>query len=164
LGSHCGSSVRWWNEKINEIKRSRVRSPARQVFGMYTLQCCCHNLACIVIVCTYMKKYSFKNYKKRPTGENSPNLVTPWSGTAKNLEIKLALMTRVARWCIFKPKIQIWVKFGGSCNRRYWNILCLFGLFYDHSVYIFCGHLDYFPPFWYVALIKIWHPCLSLPM
>jgi hypothetical protein len=27
-GSHCGSAVKWWNEKINKIKRSRVCSPA----------------------------------------------------------------------------------------------------------------------------------------
>jgi hypothetical protein len=25
---------------------------------------------------------------------------------------------RVARWYIFKPKVQIWVNFGGSCNGR----------------------------------------------
>jgi hypothetical protein len=31
---------------------------------------------------------------------------------------------RVARWYIFKPKIQFWVKFGGSCNGRCWYILC----------------------------------------
>jgi hypothetical protein len=24
----CGSAVKWWNEQINEIKRSRVRSPS----------------------------------------------------------------------------------------------------------------------------------------
>jgi hypothetical protein len=29
LGSRCGSAVKGWNEKINKIKRSRVRSPAR---------------------------------------------------------------------------------------------------------------------------------------
>jgi hypothetical protein len=29
LGSRCGSVVKWWTDKINEIKRSRVRSPAR---------------------------------------------------------------------------------------------------------------------------------------
>jgi hypothetical protein len=26
--------------------------------------------------------------------------------------------TRAARWFVFKPKIQIWVNFGGSCNGR----------------------------------------------
>jgi hypothetical protein len=27
-------------------------------------------------------------------------------------------LTRVARWFVFKPKIQIWVNFGGSCKGR----------------------------------------------
>jgi hypothetical protein len=27
--------------------------------------------------------------------------------------------TRIARWFVFKPKIQIWVNFGGSCTGRY---------------------------------------------
>jgi hypothetical protein len=26
------------------------------------------------------------------------------------------LQRRVARWFVFKPKIEIWVNFGGSCN------------------------------------------------
>jgi hypothetical protein len=26
--------------------------------------------------------------------------------------------SRVARWFVFKPKIRIWVNFGGSCNGR----------------------------------------------
>jgi hypothetical protein len=60
---------------------------------------------------------------------------------------------------IFKPKIPIWVNFGGSSNGRsyfmaVWSILrpfgigilWPFGLFYGHLVYlrplgIFCGHL-----------------------
>jgi hypothetical protein len=29
-----------------------------------------------------------------------------------------AVVDRVARWFVFKPKIQIWVNFGGSCNGR----------------------------------------------
>jgi hypothetical protein len=44
------------------------------------------------------------------------------------------------------------------------------GIFYDHLVYltaignilwpfgIFCGHLVYFPPFWYFVPRKIWQP------
>jgi hypothetical protein len=38
---------------------------------------------------------------------------------------------RVARWYIFKPKIQIWVNLGG-------------GLALKDVVGIFCGHLVYF--------------------
>jgi hypothetical protein len=33
---------------------------------------------------------------------------------------------------IFKPKMPIWVNFGGSCNGRCWYILWPFGLFYGH--------------------------------
>jgi hypothetical protein len=29
---------------------------------------------------------------------------------------------RVARWFVFKPKIQIWVNFGMSCSGRWWYI------------------------------------------
>jgi hypothetical protein len=36
------------------------------------------------------------------------------------------LQTRVARWIVFKPKITIWVKFGGS-----WNVKNV-GIFHDH--------------------------------
>jgi hypothetical protein len=44
------------------------------------------------------------------------------------------------------------------------------GIFYDHLVYftaignilwpfhLFCGHLVYFPPFWYFVPRKIWQP------
>jgi hypothetical protein len=38
--------------------------------------------------------------------------------------------SRVARWFVFKPKIQIWVNFGGSCNGRCWYILWTLGPFY----------------------------------
>jgi hypothetical protein len=38
--------------------------------------------------------------------------------------------TRVARWFVFKPKIQIWVNFGGSWNGRCWYILWTLGPFY----------------------------------
>jgi hypothetical protein len=30
--SYCGAAVKWWNEKINEIKISWVCSPARAIF------------------------------------------------------------------------------------------------------------------------------------
>jgi hypothetical protein len=42
---------------------------------------------------------------------------------------------KVARWFIFKPKIQIWVNFRGSCNGRCWYILWSFGIFYGNTVY-----------------------------
>jgi hypothetical protein len=41
---------------------------------------------------------------------------------------------RVARWFIFKPKIPIWVNFGGSLRLE--------------NVDIFYGHLEYFKNKW----------------
>jgi hypothetical protein len=43
--------------------------------------------------------------------------------------------TRVARWFIFKPKIQIWVNFRATCNRKLCYILWPFGQFSGHLVY-----------------------------
>jgi hypothetical protein len=34
-----------------------------------------------------------------------------------------SLLFRVARWYIFKPKLQIWVNIGGSCNEKCWYIV-----------------------------------------
>jgi hypothetical protein len=39
----------------------------------------------------------------------------------------------VARWFVFKPKIPILVKLGGSWNRKCY-ILWPFGIFYGHLV------------------------------
>jgi hypothetical protein len=56
--------------------------------------------------------------------------------------MKLRFSVRVARWYIFKQKIQIWVNFGGSCNWRCWYISCSFGRSSDiWYTYIFYGHL-----------------------
>jgi hypothetical protein len=86
--------------------------------------------------------------------------------------------TKVARWYIFKPKLPIWVNFGGSCNGRCLYTLWPFGIFYGHLVYftaiwstlkpfgIFCGHLVFFIAKWYFFLLwyfverKIWQPWL----
>jgi hypothetical protein len=60
------------------------------------------------------------------------------------------VLVRVARWHIFKPKIPIWVNFGGSPNRRCWYVLRPFGLYFNGSlVYLlmlgkFYGYLVYF--------------------
>jgi hypothetical protein len=40
------------------------------------------------------------------------------------------LLSRVARFYIFKPKLLFWVNLGGSCNGRCWYILWPFGIFY----------------------------------
>jgi hypothetical protein len=70
---------------------------------------------------------------------------------------------RVARWHIFKPKIPIWVNFGGSRKGRCWYILWPIGLFYVHLVYsvsiwYMLWLFGIFFPFWYVVPRKIWLP------
>jgi hypothetical protein len=55
------------------------------------------------------------------------------------------LASRVARWYIFKPKIQIWVNFERPAMVYYYSHLVKvrpFGTFYDHLVYVH--------PFWYI--------------
>jgi hypothetical protein len=49
--------------------------------------------------------------------------------------------TRVARWFVFKPKIQIWVNYGAPWNEKklvyymaLWNIFLPFGIFYGNLV------------------------------
>jgi hypothetical protein len=49
---------------------------------------------------------------------------------------------RVARWFVFKPKIPIWVNFGGSCYGKSWYILWPLETLF--------GHLVYFVVIWYI--------------
>jgi hypothetical protein len=76
--------------------------------------------------------------------------------------------SRVARWHIFKPKILIWVTFGGSCTERCWYNICPFGLFYSHTVY-FAAIWYILWLFWYICSCfgmlyheKNWQPCLAV--
>jgi hypothetical protein len=62
---------------------------------------------------------------------------------------------RVARWYIFKPKIQIWVNFGGYCRGTCWHFLWHFGLFaaiwYNLRPFgIFNANLVHFVDIWYI--------------
>jgi hypothetical protein len=50
---------------------------------------------------------------------------SPWLGTLSN-----GAESRVARWFVFKPKIQILVNFGGSWIGRWWYILWTLGSYY----------------------------------
>jgi hypothetical protein len=50
--------------------------------------------------------------------------------------------SRVARWFIFKPKIPIWINFGGPKIGKCWYILWPSG--------IFDGHLGYFMTICYI--------------
>jgi hypothetical protein len=59
-----------------------------------------------------------------------------------------ALKSRVARWFVFKPKIPIWVNFGGPYIGKLENG----DIFYGHEEYlmeIFYNHLVHFFRFWY---------------
>jgi hypothetical protein len=58
------------------------------------------------------------------------------------------IWTRVARWFLFRPKIPIWVYFGGSWNRKCCYIFWSFGIFYDHWVYIMA--FAHFIVIWYI--------------
>jgi hypothetical protein len=63
--------------------------------------------------------------------------------SACEYECCFQLGDRVARWHNLKPKIAIWVNFGGSCNGRCW---------------CFLGRLVYFTSKWYTYLhIAIWN-------
>jgi hypothetical protein len=80
-----------------------------------------------------------------------------YTKTAKHT--KLLPNYRVARWFLFKPKILIWVNFGGPQIGNFLYILWPFGLFYRH--------LGYFMIIWYIfsgfdityVPRKIWQPC-----
>jgi hypothetical protein len=68
-----------------------------------------------------------------------------------------SLETGVARWCVFKTKIQILVNFLGLWNEKMVNSKIIrntlrpFGIFYDRLViYIHSANLVYFPQFWYI--------------
>jgi hypothetical protein len=61
---------------------------------------------------------------------------TRWRSTFAYLDI----VSRVARWFIFQPKIPIRVNFGGPWNGEGWYILYSFEIYY--------GHLVHFMSFW----------------
>jgi hypothetical protein len=69
--------------------------------------------------------------------------VSNWSPNEELGGAEAGLQSRVARWYIFKPKIPIWVKFGGCCDVIFWYILWPFGLCLCY------GHLVYFVAIWY---------------
>jgi hypothetical protein len=73
------------------------------------------------------------------------------------------LRLRVARWCIFKPKVQVWVNFGRPLNGHCWYILWScgllygpFGLFYGHMVILYI-----FPRFGILCPEKSGNPASS---
>jgi hypothetical protein len=82
-------------------------------------------------------------------------------------ETAIAIRSRVARWFVFKPKIQICVNFRGSCNGRCWYILWTLGtVFYILWTFgIVRGNLVYIFLSWYFVPRKFWQPwlrCINL--
>jgi hypothetical protein len=83
------------------------------------------------------------------------------------------LLSRVARWRIFRPKNPNLGKFWRDLQWKMYN-LWPFGLLYSHLVYftaiwcilwpfgIFAGYLVYFTPLWYAVPRKIWQPCQTV--
>jgi hypothetical protein len=59
--------------------------------------------------------------------------------------------------CILKPKIPIWVIFGGSCNGRCWYISRQFDTFHNHLVYFVAIWYMYFVAIWYMYFVAIWY-------
>jgi hypothetical protein len=67
------------------------------------------------------------------------------------------LITSVARWIVFKPKIQIWVNFEGLAME---DDGIFYGLLVRFTVlFILYANLVYFSPLWYFVPRKIWQPC-----
>jgi hypothetical protein len=63
-----------------------------------------------------------------------------------------AIQIRVARWYIFKPKIQILVNFEGSSERRCWYIshIDIWSILRIFAILHIKGHLVYFVVIWYI--------------
>jgi hypothetical protein len=79
--------------------------------------------------------------------------------------VDVVSICRVARWFVFKPKIQIWVNFGGSWNGRCWYVLWTLRPFYSLLLYFMdilysLFNLLYIYRFGILYQEKIWQPWL----
>jgi hypothetical protein len=69
----------------------------------------------------------------------------------------IRVQSRAARRFILRPKIPIWVYFGGPWNEKCWYILRLFGI----KMAVWCSFLPFgifFPVFGKFRPRKIWQP------
>jgi hypothetical protein len=74
-----------------------------------------------VLVCCKKKNLATLTLTDRQANKKVKASITLESSVedARRQSFRLrSLSLRVARWFVFKPKIQIWVNFGGSCNGR----------------------------------------------
>jgi hypothetical protein len=96
------------------------------------------------------------------------NFITIVTSVCVCMFIRRPTLNRDARWYIFKPKIQICVNFGSSCNGRCWYMLWPFGIFFGHLVYflviwfIFWSFGMYIFVIWYISwsfgiFLVIWY-------
>jgi hypothetical protein len=96
----------------------------------------------------YLDRAITSRYKRSKISSQSQRTVTMLKSATRYF-----FPVRVARWFVFKPKIQIWVNFGGSCNWRWLYILWTPGPFYGLFMYILWtfgiihGNLVYFSRF-----------------
>jgi hypothetical protein len=103
---------------------------------------------------------SNKTFRKLSFAKKSAESWLQW-------KIYLAIATlirnsaRVARWFVFKPKIPIWVNFGGPYagifygHLEYFTVICNISWPFGNIVVIW---YRYFPAFWYIVSRKIWQP------
>jgi hypothetical protein len=70
------------------------------------------------------------------------------------------VQSRVARWFVFKPKIPIWVNFGGPRNEKGGYNLWPFGIYYFHLVHFMVIWVILWPfgIFWYIVSRKSGNP------
>jgi hypothetical protein len=108
------------------------------IFGIFDpvlVFCIKKNLATLVRV----------GWQKKETRKNADEVNDTIAAGAG--ELSEYFQTRVARWRTFKPKIAIWVNFGGSCNGRYWSYWsAIWSILWP--IGIFCGYLVHFYNLW----------------
>jgi hypothetical protein len=109
----------------------------------------------------------FFEWKLKKRKLNRDREVTLYTILYKNKFPLKRVPARVARWYFFKPKLPIWVNFGGPKNEKCCYILCPYGIYYFHLVYSmviwkFYCNLVCFSTFWYIVSRKIWQPWCQL--
>jgi hypothetical protein len=96
------------------------------IFFPYLASCTEKNLATLLCSCYsqtphWHPVHSF--FMNDPNLRNEVRATGHWLNPDKSLCVHSALLvSMVARWFIFKPKIPIWVNFGGPCKLKCWYL------------------------------------------